>query len=125
MIIYRIEHGESGRGAFAAGLARTHDEFSGSDHSAYDHPGPIGEWDTELHSQYMRGELDSHYFGCRSKTQLRSWFRSSPGRRAMAKAGGVMVTYEAPREAIAMGRTQLAFDMNRATKLSSVPADQW
>lgn len=126
MLIYRIES-TSGEGAFGAGLAYEHDDHRKCRHSAYEHPSPcgVGELGTELQDRWLRGRTDDYLFGCRSRTQLRSWFRSKPGRRAMAKAGGLMVTYEVPREAVAMGNTQVIFDKTRATKVSSVPADQW
>ncbi|MCG5484014.1 MAG: hypothetical protein KK482_09870 [Sinorhizobium meliloti] len=127
MLIYRIEN-TSGAGAFRAGLAYEHDAHRKAGcRSAYYHPSPYSgeELGTELSDLFMKGKTDDYHFGCRSKSQLRSWFRSAPGRRAMAKAGGVVVTYEAPREAVALGKTQVAFDINRAAKVSSVPADQW
>lgn len=131
MLIYRIEN-ERGHGAFDAGLTYEHDDnrHPRCRWSAYDHPGPnsFAERGTPLYDLFaygIGGRACEYRFGCTSKTQLRSWFRSAPGRRAMAKSGGRMVTYEVPSEAVAKGKTQAAFDPSRATKLSSVPADQW
>jgi hypothetical protein len=135
MQVYRIEH-RSGGGAFDYGLAHDHDDNKHHRYgrSAYDHPGPTSEYGTPLCNLFRgyddegnRLLVDSHdfYFACRSKKQLRSWFGSKPGCRAMAKSGGLMVTYEVPDEHVFMGRTQLAFNGTKATKVSSVPADQW
>ncbi|TCV62293.1 hypothetical protein [Neorhizobium sp. S3-V5DH] len=126
MLVYRIEH-TNGEGAFGAGLARIHDRNCHDTYrrAAYDHPGPRSEYGTPLKSLFDGYGYYDYLFACQSKTQLRSWFGSRPGRRAMAKAGGVMVTYEVPDDAVAKGKTQVAFLKSRATKLSSVPADQW
>ncbi|MDX0260532.1 hypothetical protein GOC60_04815 [Sinorhizobium meliloti] len=126
MLIYRIED-TSGYGAFGAGLAYEHDDHRKCRHSAYRHPGPSTE-DGPMRDLFVYGRggnPDDYFFGCKSKSQLRSWFGSIPGRRAMAKAGGVMVTYDVPDDAVVKGRTQIAFVKSRATKVSSVPADQW
>ncbi|MDW9519144.1 hypothetical protein GOB43_17930 [Sinorhizobium meliloti] len=128
MLIYRIES-RDGHGAFGAGLAYEHDDHRHRNYrrSAYSHPGPSCEGGpmADLFNYGRGGNPDDYYFGCRSKTQLRSWFGSKPGRRAMAKAGGVMVTYEVPDDAVVKGSTQIAFVKSRATVVSSVPADQW
>lgn len=126
MLVYRIEH-KDGRGAFGAGLAAIHDQECHVRYrrSAYSHPGPCAEYDTPLKALFDGPYYGDYFFGCQSKTQLRSWFGSRPGCRAMTEAGGVMVTYEVPEGAIVKGKTQIAFLMSQATKVSSVPADQW
>jgi len=43
----------------------------------------------------------------------------------MARNGGLMVTYSVPEEHVKRGRYQVAFDHTKATKVSTVPADQW
>ncbi|MGV1762783.1 hypothetical protein [Rhizobium rhizogenes] len=127
MLVYRIEH-ENGQGAFDAGLARLHDDHTSLGVSAYDHPAPrsYGEQGTPLARLFgYSDEQQNYYFGCRSKPQLRMWFRSEAGRRAMAAEGGMMVTYDVPEEHLARGRYQVAFRKDHATQVSAVPADQW
>jgi hypothetical protein len=127
VLIYRIEH-KNGQGAFDAGLAYDHDDNSKAGVSSYSHPAPrsFEEDGTPLARLFAYSDEQRNYiFGCRSKTQLRMWFRSAPGRRAMASNGGLMVTYEVPKTAVAMGRTQVAFRKDQATRVSAVPADQW
>jgi hypothetical protein len=69
--------------------------------------------------------MAGHRFACRSKPQLRMWFRSAKGRKAMQKQGGNMVTYWVPDEHVVHGRYQVVFDYAKATKVSTVGANQW
>lgn len=131
MLVYRIES-TAGSGAFRSGLARTHDEIADRAglSTAMQHPSPhsYAEQGSELQtvfSGWHSGGTRGLYFGCRSRPQLRMWFRSPEGRAAMARDGGVMVTYSVPDEHIKRGRYQVAFDMSKAVKVSTVPADQW
>lgn len=129
MLVYRIED-KNGRGAFYD-LYCAHDVVARDEglKSAFSHPGPRTglEAGTELSEFFgeWRNSKEHLLFGCRSKPQLRMWFRSPKGRAAMAREGGVMVTYSVRDEHVKRGRYQVAFDRTKATKVSTVPADQW
>lgn len=128
MLVYRIED-SSGRGAFL-NLIDCYDliAFYEGVKRAYDHPGPTSarEHGTELCRLFAYDpRYRSYRFGCRSKHQLRMWFRSPAGRAAMANHGGVMVTYYVPDQYVKHGRYQVAFETEHATKISSVPANDW
>ena len=126
MLVYRIED-EKGWGAFA-GLHHEHDIHAADEgvKTAFRHPSAHcgAEAGTALAKwAYIDGR--GMRFACRSKPQLRMWFRSEAGRKAMADDGGVMVTYDVPEQHIIRGRYQLVFDPKHATKLSTVRADHW
>jgi hypothetical protein len=128
MIVYRIED-SNGYGAFHS-LSYAHDDFALQEDvpQAMSHPAPRSDAErgTELAAFYRGGFADDRFrFGCRSKHQLRLWFRSEKGRGAMAQYGGVMVTYYVPDEHVKRGRYQVAFNIDKASRLSSVPANEW
>lgn len=127
MLVYRIED-QNGFGAFHA-LDRFHDyhAFEEGLRTAMDHPAACSDEErgTEL-AQYSDPRTRIGFrFGCRSKPQLRMWFRSKTGREAMAAAGGVMVTYWVPDDLVKRGRYQVIFPIDKATKVSAVPANDW
>lgn len=119
MKIYRIEHKISRCGPFNGSATRAYDDNHKchEDHSSYDPPGPwgLGEQGTELSQVFKARDHSTYYFGFRSKAQLKRWFRSAAGRRAMAKEGFVVGLYEAPREVVAKGNWQVAFQRLNAS----------
>ena len=127
MLVYRIED-RNGLGAFHT-LDRFHDRhaFEEGLRTALDHPAAHSgdEQGTELSRYADPRSRVGFRFGCRSKPQLRMWFRSAAGRKAMADEGGTMVTYWVPDEHVRRGRYQVIFDSRKATKVSTVPANEW
>jgi hypothetical protein len=125
--VYRIEHAETGQGPFSCGIRHKYDEAHrcrDRDHSAANPPGPLsyGEHGTALADLYdKRGsEAVSYVFGFESLKQLKGWFRSKLGRRALAQEGMVLATFEVPENAIARGNWQVAFKRSQAYRLANM-----
>lgn len=80
-------------------------------------PGPMN--DAGLARRWNAGKLDYWRFGCRSLDQLRRWFP-----KPLCDAIGprqTLAVYRAPRKAVAFGRTQVAFDPDRAELVERLP----
>lgn len=111
MIIYRVEH-YSGEGPFARWENSYHDSHCRK-YNSCQHPTPYNEI-PRFRKKWRTVRKDSYIFGCRSKTQLISWFRSRLGRRAMVEQGYLVTAYECGSEHTIVGRYQVAFDRNEA-----------
>jgi len=123
MLVYRIEDGESrgpfcGRGDFIYdNNHRCHDE-----HSCQSPPNARGEVGTPLGDMWHRGDQYAfqHRFGFRSRAQLKRWFRSKAGRRAMMRNGYKVAVYEVPKDAVWQGKWQVVFNADKATPKETI-----
>ncbi|RWM84298.1 hypothetical protein [Mesorhizobium sp.] len=126
MHVYRIEHPVSGAGPWQTGAVYNYDSHPrvAYDHSAYDPPGPrtMGEEGTPLAKLFnYAADCDSYVFGFKSKAQLRRWFRSQAGRRAMQSSGlAVLRVYQVDHKHVARGNWQIAFRATSATPVATL-----
>ena len=108
MLVYRIEDGE-GRGPFTTGksIAYTVGHKCHDGHSAGDPPNPSNDYHGgDLAERFCAGV---HYCGFKSKAQLRRWFRSQAGRRALKKEGFHVSVFDIPKKEVLKGHWQIAF----------------
>jgi hypothetical protein len=125
MLVYRIEDAK-GDGPWHVGAVFDYDDAHRCRraHSAYDPPGPCSyeELGTDLHNTFRNRASDANefFFGFRSKAQLRRWFRSAVGRRAMKKHGLSLAVFDVDPAHVAQGNWQLAFRRALATRVSTL-----
>lgn len=119
VIIYRIERAD-GSGPFGNGLSTTYDDHKRAGvASCYDPPAPYDnrERGSDLHAHAKRQGITGWHFGFTSKAQIRRWFRSKKGRRAMAEVGGVLSVYEVPSRWLIRGYEQVIFKRSKASRV--------
>jgi len=117
MHVYRIENAE-GCGPWHAGSGRDaynkNHRCRDDSHSCSEPPGPFSEYGTPLKAHFDATDGAGYLFGFKSRAQLKRWFRSMAGRRAMAKAGFRLSLYEVPASKVVAGKWQVAFDRKAA-----------
>lgn len=123
MLIYRVEH-RNGAGAAISGLSQLHAARAQVAQFVGDEPPEkeasllrVLETEDELHDFIT----PDYRFGCLSLEQLRTWFYSPAGCRAMAEAGGVLATYSVPDDEVVRGKTRVAFDIGGSERLEVKP----
>jgi hypothetical protein len=125
VIIHRVEH-ISGLGPIASGLMNIHSVVASSVKA---HGIEVLEDDGHNRTKVAVDDLDQmvsthHIFGCETMQQLRRWFPSPYGCEAMARFGGILVTYSVPDEHILRGTVHVAFDKRHAVRLNVAGADE-
>lgn len=106
MILYRIEKDGVGPWLGYPHGVYTYRNAVGEDgHDPGSLPGPQcnGERGTPLSRH-----TDAHVFACASVEQVLQWFPDAHGRKAMADVGYKLRVYEAPEDAVLLGRYQVA-----------------
>lgn len=113
MLIYRLEHPDSGRGPYVStGHASTASWTWSRRPPPADDLGLAGKW--------LR--LDDAHFGFASVEQLKRWFDpTDPDIEVLTGEGYEVVTYEVPDEAVILGHKQLVFTKHLAAEVDSVP----
>lgn len=118
MLVYRIEN-ELGQGPFTTYAAYVYDDNKHPRaHSSRNPPGPYSE-DWGKHKPRCDLGLTCSYgrFGFRSINQLQKWFSSVRGRRAMEEDGSFISVFEVDQMDCWLGKWQLVFHKDRATKV--------
>ena len=123
MLVYRVEHATTGKGAYAfLGCIRD----AGSSH-----PCPTGDyrWKAEdthysqLAARWRELEVDgmhvAHYFGCKSLKQIRRWFGGATAAE-LRKRNAVVRVYRVHRRDVLKGFEQVAFVKCRATLIATL-----
>jgi hypothetical protein len=108
------EHGHKHRGAFNCGAVAVYRDAARRDGRANQrnpssHPSP--DEDYEIGRYFRRGD---HFFGMKSLAQLRMWFPSKTGRRAMEGFGMIARKYRLPAHNVHTSWAQAIFDWRYA-----------
>ena len=123
MIIHRVEH-VTGMGPIASGLMGVHNVVarSASAHGIE----VLADRDSATPAEDDPDHVlpPGYIFGCETMQQLRRWFPSPYGCEAMARLGGLLVTYRVPVGRSLRGTMHVAFDKRRAVRLSVTGADE-
>lgn len=120
--IYRFEHYKTGEGPWISGALRKAiadlDEYVVPSTG----PGPCDE-QGELREIYRRGNTPDYHFGFRSIEQLKAWpyFNNTKLLKAMHKHGLRLCVYKVPPEDTADGIAQVAFKMENARWVKTIP----
>lgn len=89
------------------------------------HPTVIGDslYQKNLSKDYpgCTWEPCGHRFGFADLTMLRRWIYNDSWIRALSDKGATLCTYQLPKSALIVGRTQVTFNYEKAERLSSVP----
>lgn len=112
MLIYRVEDA-SGVGPYQ-GIGARH--ALRDIHSVEKHPSPFREWGDKAYD--FLGD-DNMLFGFDSIPQLLNWFGDALGE--LEKAHYVVTVFTVANDAAIRGRTQCAFDVQRAERIAYVP----
>lgn len=123
VLIYRIEHPESGEGPYAGGDVCWGDHFPGSER----HPSP--EDDSGLEDFWLRLGFDERRewsFSFSSIAQLRAWFYQDSWLQAMHEAGFKLTVWEVEPGGWQLGHAQAIFRKADARKIREqdlIPAE--
>lgn len=118
MLVYRIEN-ELGQGPFTSYSADEYDNHKdGRSNSARRPPGPHSEyWGKHQPRCDLGWTCSNARYGFRSINQLKKWFTSARGRRAMEADGSFITVLEVDQMDCWLGKWQLVFHKDRATKV--------